>query len=349
MAAGPGHDEDQTTPIPEEPAPAPRVTVPPPPSPEPAGMVASAAGIAAANRASSDGGAGDGGGRRRVWVSRDSSWFWPLAGLVGYLLVLLVNFLANWLPLNGQMTGDVINKRPIPFQPAGWAFFIWIVIYILLGLYVVYTLSPGGQRSHRVRRVAPFFVLSCAANIAWIFLWHWERFLLALIAIVVLWASLLTIYILSRGGNVDGRSPSMWQKIAIQVPFSVYLGWVSVATLSGFAVWANRSWHSGNPFSDRTWAVILLIVGVLIAGAFALFARDAIVPLVFVWSYVAIVQQQWNHSTLVVVVAVIGAIASAALTVAAWSLRFNPNGLSDLSPRRRGRSAATTTNTPPTA
>jgi len=343
MAAGPGHDEDQAAPIPDDPVTAPIDTLPPPPSPEPV----EGAGVAAA--ASAVGAGAGGGGGRRIWVSRDSSWFWPLAGLVGYLLVLLVNFLANWLPLNDQMTGDVINKRPIPFQPAGWAFFIWIVIYALLGLYVVYTLSPGGQRSHRVRRVGVFFVLSCAANIAWIFLWHWEQFLLALIAIAVLWASLLVIYLLARGANVDGRTPSMWQKIAIQVPFSVYLGWVSVATLAGFAVWANRSWHSGNPFSDRTWAVILLIVGVAIAAAFALFARDALVPLVFVWSYVAIVQQQWDHSTLVVVVAVIGAIASAALTVAAYSLRFNPNGLSDLTPRRRVRAATTTTNTPPTA
>ncbi|MGC4108227.1 MAG: hypothetical protein QM753_18055, partial [Thermomicrobiales bacterium] len=138
-----------------------------------------------------------------------------------------------------------------------------------------------------------------------------------------------------RRDSGDDRQPSMWQKIAIQVPFSVYIGWASVATLADFAVWANRSWHSGNPFSDRTWAVILLLVGVLIAGAFALFARDAIVPLVFVWSYVGIIQEQWDASTLVVVIAVIGAIASAALTVAAYSLRFNPNAFSDFSPRRR--------------
>ncbi|MGN6030597.1 MAG: TspO/MBR family protein [Thermomicrobiales bacterium] len=341
MAEGTGHDEDQTTPIPEGRVTAPAGAIPPPPSPEPGAQVASAAGVAASGAVRA---AGEG-GKTRVWVSRDSSWFWPLAGLVGYLLVLLMNFLANWIPFNGQMTGDVINKRPIPFQPAGWAFFIWIVIYILLGFYVVYTLTPGGQRSHRVRRIGGFFLLSCAANIGWLFLWHWEKFLLALIAILVLWASLLVIYILARAGNVDGRQPSAWQKIAIQAPFSVYLGWASVATLAGFAVWANRSWHTGNPFSDRSWAVILLLVGVLVAGAFALFARDMLVPLVFVWAYVGIIQQQWDNSTLVVVVAVIGAIASAALALAAYSLRFNPKGLSDFTPRRRPKPA----DTPPVA
>lgn len=272
---------------------------------------------------------------RSTVLNPENRWFLPLLGLVAYLLMLLTNFLANWLPFNDQMTGDVINKQPIPFQPAGWAFLIWIVIYILLGIYVVYALTPAGQRSRRVRRIGGLFIISCAANIAWLFLWHWEQFLLALIAILILWASLLGIYILARLGDRDGSSPSAWQKAAIQVPFSVYLGWASIATLAGFAVWANRSWHTGNPFSDRIWAVILLLVGILIAGAFALFGRDVLVPLVVVWAYVGIIQQQWEASTLVVVVAVIGAIASAALTVAAWSLRFNPDTLQRLTPRRR--------------
>ncbi|MGC4190767.1 MAG: tryptophan-rich sensory protein [Thermomicrobiales bacterium] len=336
MTAGPEHDEDQTAPIPAATVTEPIAPTESSPPSEPVVPAASVAGSAAARSGAS---------ARRVWLNRDSQWFWPLAGLVGYLLVLLMNFLANWIPFNGQMTGDVINKRPIPFQPAGWAFFIWFLIYILLGVYVVYTLTPGGQRSHRVRRIGGVFLVSCAANIVWLFLWHWEQFLLSLIAILVLWVSLLAIYILSRRGNVDGRQPSTWQKIAIQVPFSVYLGWASVATLANAAVWANRSWHSGNPFSDRTWAVVLLIAGVIVAAAFALFARDAIVPLVFVWAYIGIVQQQWDVSTLVVVVAVIGAIASAALTVAAYSLRFNPNAFSDLTPRRR---RARTPDTPPT-
>ena len=332
MAEGTGHDGAETGPPPDAPA-----AASPVPPDETTPVVSSSAPNVEVPPVVAAGSEAPGTTQRagRVWLNRDSAWFWPLAGLVAYLLVLFVNFLANWVPFNDQSTGEVITKHPIPFQPAGWAFFIWILIYALLAAYVVYTLTPGGQRSHRVRRIGPFFVLSCAANIAWIFVWHWEQFLLSLIAILVLWASLLVVYILARRGNVDGRLPSQWQKLVIQVPFSVYLGWVSVAALANFAVWANRSWHSGNPFSDRSWAVILLIVGVAIAAAFALFARDAIVPLVTVWAYVAIVQQQWSASTLVVVVAVIGAIAAAALTVAAWSLRFNPDAFADFSPRRR--------------
>lgn len=326
MGDNTGHD-DTTAPIPGA-----AVIEPPPPTPAPSPEPSTAAGRS-----------GRGQGVRLIRLQRDSDWFWPLAGLIAYLLMLFMNFLANWIPFNDQTTGEVITRHPIPFQPAGWAFYIWILIYGLLGAYVVYTLTPGGQRSHRVRRIGVVFVLSCAANIAWLLLWHWEQFLLSLIAILVLWVALLVIYVLARRGNVDGRLPSRWQKLVIQIPFSVYLGWVTVAALADFAVWANRSWHSGNPFSDRAWAVILLIAGVIIAAAFALFARDPIVPLVAVWAYVAIVQQQWTGPTLVVVVGVIGAIVTAALTVAAWSLRLNPEALSDFSPRRRrpGRTPGT--------
>ncbi|MGB3330280.1 MAG: TspO/MBR family protein [Thermomicrobiales bacterium] len=341
MTDGTGHDEELTAPIPaatvSEPAATPEPD--PEPTPDPAVSPVAAAGAAAVGSTNL---------AKRVWLNRDSAWFWPLAGLVGYLLVLLFTFLANWIPFNDQKSTDVLFKQALPFQPASWTFFIWILIDILLGVYVVYTLTPGGQRSHRVRRVGGFFLISCAATIAWLFLWHWDQYLLSLIAILVLWASLLVIYILARSGNIDGRQPTTWQKIAIQLPFSVYIGWASFATLTVFAVWASRSWHSGNPFSDRSWAIVLMVIGTVLAAAFALFARDPIVPLVFVWGFFGIIQQQWNHSTLVVVIAVVAAIACAALTVAAWSLRFNPDALADITSRRRRTAPAEVSDQPPT-
>ncbi|MGI8486821.1 MAG: hypothetical protein ACR2OU_21495, partial [Thermomicrobiales bacterium] len=86
---------------------------------------------------------------RRVWFERGSSWYWPLVSLISLLAVIGVNFLANWIPFNHQTTGEVITKDPIYFQPAGWAFLIWGLIYALLLVYVGYGLLPGGRRSRR--------------------------------------------------------------------------------------------------------------------------------------------------------------------------------------------------------
>jgi benzodiazapine receptor len=325
MADGLGHDEEQTAPIPA-------ATVSPPEPSSPAPDAAQDGPVPRVGTAT----ARDGGkqGLRR-WINPENRWFLPLVGLVAYLLLLLTNFLADWMPLHDRTTSGVLARQPIALQPASWAFTIWVLIAVLLGLFVVLSLTPVGQHDTRVRRIIGLFVVACVANIIWQFFWHWEQLLLALIVVVVMWAALVVISVLGRRAPSEGRLQTLWQKLTVQVPFSVALGWSSVLVLLTFALWADRSWGSGNPFSDRTWAVILMIVGVVIAAAFALFARDALVPLVFLWFFVAVVQEQWDNSTLVVVVGVVAAIASSALALAAYSLRYNPDALARLSPRRR--------------
>lgn len=367
MAEGIGHDDEQTAPIPaatvQAPgggsaapetgagsqasqaspgmgtAPLPQPQSQPSPAPEP---------VAAEGSGASGGSDGRAGGLSR-WMSPENRWFLPLVGLVAYLLVLLTNFLADWLPFHDRTTSGVLERQPIALQPASWAFSIWLLIAVLLGVFVVLTLTPAGQNDPGVRRIVGLFIVACVAMILWQFLWHWEQLLLALIVVVVMWAALLVITILGRRARNEGRLRSMWQKLTVQLPFSVAVGWASVLLLLTFALWADRAWGTGNPFSDRAWAVILMVVGVAIAGAFALFARDALVPLVFLWFFIAVVQEQWEHSTLVVVVAVVAAIASSALALAAYSLRYNPDALSRLSPRRRRGAASSPPPTPPAA
>jgi hypothetical protein len=126
------------------------------------------------NSSSSASGSGRGGGTgvdgsKQVWFERGSSWHWPLINLLGLLAVLAINFLANWIPFNNQTTGEVLTKNPIFFQPAGWAFIIWGVIYALLLVFVIYSLLPGGRRSRRVRRIGPVFLVANIANAVWLF------------------------------------------------------------------------------------------------------------------------------------------------------------------------------------
>jgi len=282
------------------------------------------------SRSSNGSGSGGVDGGQRVWFERGSSWHWPVINLVGLLVVLGVNFLANWIPFNHQTTGEVITKHPIFFQPAGWAFIIWGVIYALLLVFVAYSLLPGGRRSRRVRRIGPVFLVANIANVVWLFFWHWEQFLLTVIFMGILLLSLIVIYILSRRADGDGRVPTRMQQFAIQIPFSLYLGWISVASIANVAVWLDRRGWDGGPFAPQVWAVIMILAGVALAAAVALFRQDAVFPLVFVWSYIAIAQQQWSDSKLVAIFAGIGAVAAAALTVAAFMLSFDRKAMAGI-------------------
>lgn len=259
----------------------------------------------------------------RMSVSRERSWIWPLISLVGLAVVVLVNWLANWLPLNDMQTGEIANTYPVPFQPAGWVFSIWGVLYILLAIFVIYSFFPSGRLNGRIQAVGPLFLVANIANVSWIFLWHWLRFRGSLIALVVLLGVLAAIYLLLRGARRDSGQMTTAQRLIVGVPFSVYLAWASIATLANVQVWMREGGWDGGMFGLRGWTVIFLLVGIIAAAGIAFFSHDAAFPLVYVWAYLGIAQRQWDEDMLISILAIILVVAAAALTVMAFILSFD--------------------------
>jgi len=260
-------------------------------------------------------------------VERDISWYWPLASLVGLLVVIGINLLANAWEFNGNTTGEVVNKDPVPFQPAGWVFSIWGLIYVLLLFFVVYGLFPAGRRNARLQRISPLFLVANIANVAWIFLWHWEQFLGSLVAILVLLAALVFIYLGLRVRNPIRRNeratrPRLLTRLVLWVPFSVYLAWVIVAALANLMVWLDREGWDGGPFSYNVWAVLFMIAATLVAALFTFAARDGLVPLVLAVAFVGIAQHTWGDSTFASIAAIVLAVVAVGLAGLAWVLAF---------------------------
>ncbi len=271
-------------------------------------------------------------GQPQATAARSRSWTWPLISLIGLLAVVFVNWLANWLPLNDQTTGEVSRENPVPFQPAGWAFLIWSLIYVLLFAFVIYSFLPAGRRNSRVRAIGPVFLVANIANIAWIFLWHWEQFAASLVAIVVLLGSLAVIYAMLPGPRGNLSRASRVQRLLVRVPFSLYLGWISIATVAALEVWMTNGGWNGGPFGLSGWTVIFLIAGVLVAAVVAFATKDAIYPLVFTWGYFAIAYEQWDGSSLISILAGSLAIVAAALTVMAFLRSFGKRAGSVMPP-----------------
>lgn len=255
--------------------------------------------------------------------TRDRAWLaWPLISLVGLVAVVVVNWLANWLPLNDMTTGQISENHPVPFQPAGWVFSIWIVIYALLTVFVIYSFFPRGRRSTRINAVGPVFLVANIANISWIFLWHWLRFQGSLIALVVLLGAVATIYLMLRAVRHD-MNLSAPRRLAVALPFSVYLAWSIIATLANVEVWMREGGWDGGLFGLRGWTVIFLLAGIIAAAGVAFFGHDAAFPLVFAWAYLGIAQRQWDDDRLLSILAVLLVVAAAALTVMAILLSFD--------------------------
>jgi hypothetical protein len=201
------------------------------------------------------------------------------------LAVIIINALANILPINGQTTGEISDRIRVYFTPAGYVFSIWGVIYLGLIAYTVFQALPMNRDNLALQSIAPYYLLASAANIVWILLWHYERFPLTPVVMIILLGALIMIYLRL---DIGGAAVSAGLRWAVHVPFSIYLGWITVATIANLtAVLWLANWD-GFGIGPETWTAIVLAVAVIIAGAVALSRADVAYGLVLVWAFAGI-------------------------------------------------------------
>lgn len=237
--------------------------------------------------------------------------------IVGSLLLTLgVNFMANALPLNGLSTGEISDSFPILFVPAGYVFSIWGLIYLGLSAFAIYSVTKPGLADPRVDAVAGWVTAANVFNLVWIFLWHYQQFPLTLVAITGLLVSLIAIYLkLGIGrGKQDRQS-----KLLVDTPFSIYLGWATVAVVANISqVLYYLGWR-GAPLTEPLWAVILLGVASLLGVLMVFLRKEVAYPLVLVWAFVGIWVKQ-AATPLVATTALVGAILLAVLALGRWAV-----------------------------
>lgn len=207
-----------------------------------------------------------------------------LANVAGLILVLFVNYLANALPLNGKTTGQLSDQYNVLYTPAGYVFSIWGLIYLLLTIWVVYQALPKYRGRPVFRQIGYWFFLNCLFNASWIFAWHYERVGLSLIIMIGLLATLIVMY----RKITDSKDYSFF----VRLPISIYIGWVSVATIVNTGVLLVTINWNGWGISDITWTVIMLIVGAALAFYFTSRNGDIFYSLVFIWAFIGIAVKQ---------------------------------------------------------
>ncbi len=237
--------------------------------------------------------------------------------VVAVVAVIVVNGLANALPLNGQTTGEISDRFQVYFVPAGYVFSIWGLIYLGLLAFAVYQALPAQRDNPRLRRIGYLFAGSCLANIAWLFLWHYEQFVLTLVAMFALLLLLITIYLRLEIGRVAVSPAEKW---LVHIPFSIYLGWITVATIANVTAVLDYLGWSGWGVSDEAWAVIMLLVAGALAAAVSLTRGDVAYSLVIMWALAGIAVKHagtplvavtaWVMTAFVGVMLVVGVVLS---------------------------------------
>ncbi|MFX1326446.1 MAG: hypothetical protein ACFE8N_15960 [Promethearchaeota archaeon] len=216
-----------------------------------------------------------------------------IGNIIGFIATVIVNFLAIGLPINGLTTQQLSDALPNLFVPAGITFSIWSVIYILLGIFAFYQAKDIFKSEKEdlpfLNKIGYLFILSSIANVTWIFVWHYQLVPISLIVMVILFISLLMIYL--RLG-IGKQTTSRREKIFIQVPISVYFGWITTATVANTTAFLVSVGWNGFGISEEVWTIIVLIVVALIYVLTVLLRRDTAYGLVGMWSTLGIFLKQ---------------------------------------------------------
>lgn len=210
-----------------------------------------------------------------------------LMNTIAFIALMVINTLADILPLGGVKTGDISRIYPNLFTPAEYTFAIWAVIYILVAGFVLYQaglFDKGGDDSaETVRRIGGWFIASCLFNIAWIFMWHYDMIFLAVVMMLGLLITLIGLEKRTRDPHA-----STLKKWLVQAPFSLYFGWITVATIANVCVWLVKLRWDGFGISPEIWTAVVLLVGAVIAIAAILHDNDWVYGLAVLWAYVGI-------------------------------------------------------------
>lgn len=240
-----------------------------------------------------------------------------IAVVLATVITLVVNTLANALPLNGLNTGAVSDSFNVYFVPAGYVFSIWGLIYVLLIAYTVYQALKSQREIEALRKIGWWYVVGSLANSIWIFMWHYQVFSLTIVFMLILLVSLIVVY-LRLGIGRAAVTPAM--RFLVHLPFSVYLGWITVATIANATdVISLTSWD-GFGIDPKVWAVIMLVVAVAVALLMAVTRRDAAYLLVLVWAFFGI-GQKFNGTAPVDIAAYVAAGAVAMLVIVSFFLK----------------------------
>ncbi|MEN6570227.1 MAG: TspO/MBR family protein [Anaerolineaceae bacterium] len=235
--------------------------------------------------------------------------------ILATVVMITINALANILPFNGLTTGAVSDSFKVFFVPAGYVFAIWGLIYLLLIGYTIYQALPAHREDATLRRIGWWYVLSAVVNSAWIFLWHYQQFPFTLVMMLVLLVSLIVIVLNLKPLDASG---STGEKLLLRLPFSVYLGWITVATIANVTDVLDFYHRNGFGIQPQTWVAIMLAVALVVAFLMMIARRDWAFLAVLVWAFIGIAVKFPSEAVVVLSSWVAAGISGVFLLVSLW-------------------------------
>ncbi|UFH55452.1 tryptophan-rich sensory protein [Spirosoma sp. KNUC1025] len=249
--------------------------------------------------------------------------------------LIVMNYLSNAGAFGGRTNSDISHQYQTLITPAGYAFSIWGLIFLGLLAFAIYQALPSQRTNSRFRAIGWWVVLNAFCNAIWSPLFNTEHIGLALIVILVMLFSLVVIeqHLLERTHipiieiDPDATLPEVaatpMETWLARIPFSIYFGWLTVATILNVAVYLKATDFSLMGLGEQTWAIAILIVGLLVGAIVFNRFRSVAYILVFTWAYAAIAVEQSGYSQ-IQLIAGAGAVVAVVLAIVGLLSRKTP-------------------------
>jgi benzodiazapine receptor len=242
------------------------------------------------------------------------------SNIFAFILMVVVNGLAGSTTLlGGKNTAEISNANFTLITPAGYVFSIWGIIYFLLGIFIVFQALPSEKNREYHKKIGWFFVLSSICNIVWLFLWQFEYLVFSVILMFLLLASLIIIYLrLDIGKSKVG----LREKLTIHLPFSTYLGWITIASIANVSVTLVSLNWDGFGINPATWATLIVITALAIAILVLVTRKDIAYGLIIIWAFVGIAANQSGNQSIVTLAQVSAVIVLLTLVASVLFAKF---------------------------
>ena len=200
--------------------------------------------------------------------------------MVAFAITILLNVLSNALPINGQSMPEISARYASLFTPAGFTFSIWGVIYLALLAFVIWQALPAQRTSRKVAGISPWFKVNCLANALWLVVWHYDLLVLSMLLMLVILVTLVRIYALLI---TDIETAPFAEHLVLYLPFSLYTGWVVVATIANASILQTAWGFDDAGMAAVDWTLVKLAVAGAIGATMLLRFRDIPFALVVAW------------------------------------------------------------------
>lgn len=239
-----------------------------------------------------------------------------IANILAFVFTIIINALAGSTTLiGGKVTAEISDANFTLITPAGYTFSIWGIIYVLLGIFIVYQALPSQKNKTYHDKISWLFAFSSILNIAWLFLWQFEQLIFSVVLMFMLLATLIAIYLRL---DIGKSKVELSEKMAVHLPFSTYLGWITIASIANVATTLVSINWDGFGINPETWASLIIIVALLLSLTVVVTRKDVAYGLVIIWAFTGIAAAQAANpnivtlsqvSVVIVVVALVSTIA----------------------------------------